>query len=163
MDADMFTYSSEEELAIGTIVTISVGKKTLPGVIMQYVGKPTYDVKPITSIVEPTALPAALVSTITWMSIYYDTPLATVLQTALPRGITKNAALAPMSPLFTHAIEQKMYSLMTNPPPSTASTKQSMGRSSCTASPVLEKHSSTSSRHARLSSVAPRSSSSCQR
>lgn len=89
MDADMFTYSSEEELAIGTVVTIPIGKKTLPGIIIQHVGKPTYDVKPITSIVESTALPAALVSAITWMSIYYDTPLATVLQTALPRGITK--------------------------------------------------------------------------
>lgn len=85
-----FTYSSSELLAEGTIVTISVGKKILPGVIMNKVTKPAYDTKPIESVVEATPLPLALRQTSIWMSDYYMTHLATVLQTVLPRGVTKN-------------------------------------------------------------------------
>lgn len=88
--ATTFTYESAETLDTGTIVTIPLGKKTLTGVVMSKVDKPEYEVKPITSIVEGKALPSPLVETIAWISEYYNTHLATTLQTALPRGLTKN-------------------------------------------------------------------------
>lgn len=85
-----FTYSSTELLAEGTIVLISVGKKIMPGVIIKKVARPSYDTKAIESVVEATPLPRALLSTSLWMSEYYITHLATVLQTILPRGVSKN-------------------------------------------------------------------------
>ena len=85
-----FTYHFDEELAIGSLVTISVGKKTLIGVVVAATKKPAYDTKPIESVIEAAPLPVALVETSRWMSDYYHTHLATVLQTVLPRGLTKN-------------------------------------------------------------------------
>ena len=87
--SDTFTYASSEELKIGQIVEIEVGKKPLVGVIIKCVAKPTYLTKEITRIVENMPLPSSLVETAIWMSEYYNTPLATVLQTVLPRGLTK--------------------------------------------------------------------------
>lgn len=84
-----YTYSSEQELTIGQLVGISIGKKTLVGVVMQAAKKPTYETKPISSIVEERPLPVPLITLSTWLSDYYASHLATVLQTILPRGIQK--------------------------------------------------------------------------
>ncbi len=87
--SDSFTYASEQVLSVGTIVVVELGSKQFPGVIISEVKKPSYDTKQIVSVVEQTPLPTALIETMHWMSQYYATPLATVLQTVLPRGILK--------------------------------------------------------------------------
>lgn len=86
--ASVFTYHSLARLPVGQLVTIPVGKQTLNGLIMREVKKPDYDTKEIASIIEPVPLPSGLVELSQWMSGYYHTPLATVLQTVLPRGLT---------------------------------------------------------------------------
>lgn len=88
-DARTFTYASDEPLGIGQLVNISVGRKNTIGVVWREVSKPTYDVKPIDNSLDIPPLPAALVHTADWMSDYYDTHLATVLQTILPSGMAK--------------------------------------------------------------------------
>jgi len=90
-----FTYSSDSPLSIGQIVTIEVGKKELVGVVMSEVKQPEYATKPISSILEPTPLPGPLVKLALWMAEYYRTPLATVLQTILPRGLEKTRRARP--------------------------------------------------------------------
>lgn len=85
-----FTYASEQPLAIGTLVVIEVGKKSLVGVVLRAVTKPTYETKLITSVLEEKPLPEQLVQLAQWLSHYYATHLATVLQTLLPRGIQKS-------------------------------------------------------------------------
>jgi len=87
---DSFTYSSVEALEIGQIVEVPIGKKILPGVVLRKASKPTYDTKSIHSLIETIPLPIQLVELSQWISEYYATPLATVLQTVLPRGVTKN-------------------------------------------------------------------------
>lgn len=89
-DSETFTYSSEIELSIGQIVLVEVGKKRITGVIMRQTKKPTYSTKAIISIIEATPLPSQLIDLSWWLSKYYVTPLATVLQTILPRGLQKN-------------------------------------------------------------------------
>jgi primosomal protein N' (replication factor Y) len=84
-----FTYSSESELSIGQIVSISIGKKTLIGVVIRHVSEPSYATKAITSVIEETPLPEPVVKLALWLSDYYVTHLATVLQTILPRGLQK--------------------------------------------------------------------------
>ncbi len=93
--SDVFTYASDQPLAIGGIVTIEVGTKTLVGIVIGEVPKPSYATKPIASIIEPDPLPAPLVATAQWIASYYATPLAVVLQTILPRGLTKKRRTLP--------------------------------------------------------------------
>ncbi|MDO4773945.1 MAG: primosomal protein N' [Candidatus Saccharibacteria bacterium] len=88
-DQTTFTYSSDEELATGAIVTVPVGTKQLTGVVMYQVAQPAYAVKPITRVLPQPPLPLPLIATAQWMSQYYATHLATVWQTVLPRGVTK--------------------------------------------------------------------------
>lgn len=104
-NADTFTYSSEEPLAIGSIVTVSVGKKSLVGVTMRQVKQPAYETKPITNKVEAAPLPEPLLETARWISQYYQTHLATVLQTVLPRGLTKKRRNTA-KPTAVHARER---------------------------------------------------------
>ena len=84
----VFTYHSETEVAPGQLVTIPVGKQTLNGLVIKEVSKPSYDTKPINEVIEETPLPQSLIDLSLWMATYYRTPLATVLQTVLPRGLT---------------------------------------------------------------------------
>lgn len=84
-----FTYASESPLLIGTLVVIEVGKKSLVGIILRAVEKPSYDTKQISQIIEGQPLPEELIKLAQWLSTYYATHLATVLQTLLPRGLQK--------------------------------------------------------------------------
>lgn len=92
----VFTYASDKQLSPGQLVIIEVGKKTLAGVVMQRVAKPEYATKPITSILEILPLPRQLIRTAEWMSTYYDTHLAVVLQAILPRGLQKKRRTRPV-------------------------------------------------------------------
>lgn len=87
--AGVFTYSSEIRLHVGQVVHIEAGTKTLLGLIMNEVPEPTFATKPIIDTVTETPLPIPLLRLSEWLSQYYRTPLATVLQTLLPRGIDK--------------------------------------------------------------------------
>lgn len=85
----VFTYASEQPLAIGQIVLIEVGKKRFVGVVMNETAEPSYATKPILEVIEERPLPTGLVTTSQWLASYYGTHLATVLQTLLPSGLTK--------------------------------------------------------------------------
>lgn len=89
--SDTFTYASEQPLVIGQLVRISVGKKLMNGLITQAVAKiPDYAVKPIDAVLENRPLPKNYIALAQWLSSYYMTPLAVVLQTLLPTGLHKN-------------------------------------------------------------------------
>lgn len=90
LGAATFTYQSPVRYEMGTIVAIPVGKQLLSGVIVREVAKPNYTTKVVESVLESPALPLPLVTTALWMADYYATPLATVLQTVLPRGLGKS-------------------------------------------------------------------------
>jgi primosomal protein N' (replication factor Y) (superfamily II helicase) len=89
----VFTYASSTKLAIGQLVTVEVGKTNYVGVVMKQVGEPDYATKQITSVLELPPVPEPLVALAGWLSSYYQTHLATVLQTLLPRGLEKNRRL----------------------------------------------------------------------
>jgi primosomal protein N' (replication factor Y) len=94
LGSDVFTYRSIVGILVGTIVTIEVGKKSMIGVVIKTVTKPTYATKDIVSIVEQQPLPAQLIELSLWLAAYYMTPLALVLQTLLPTGLQKNRRIA---------------------------------------------------------------------
>ena len=86
-DQATFTYQSESPLLVGQLVTIPVGKQLRDGLVVKEVSKPAYETKAVASVIEELPLPEALVSLAIWLAEYYRTPLATVLQTLLPRGL----------------------------------------------------------------------------
>jgi primosomal protein N' (replication factor Y) len=87
-DQATFTYESELPLRVGTLVSIPIGKSSSNGVVVKEVSKPKYDTKAVIEGIEETSLPESLVGLSLWLAEYYRTPLATVLQTVLPRGLT---------------------------------------------------------------------------
>jgi primosomal protein N' (replication factor Y) len=87
-DQAVFTYESEAPLQVGLLVTIPIGKQSSIGVVVKEVSKPAYATKPIGDAIEDLPLPESLVGLSLWLAEYYRTPLATVLQTVLPRGLT---------------------------------------------------------------------------
>lgn len=88
-DKDSYTYEYGPKLAVGSIVRVEIGKKQYDGIVMRETNKPQYAVKPIQEIIYDMPLPAELVETARWISKYYSTHLAIVLQTILPRGLSK--------------------------------------------------------------------------
>ncbi|MDK2898883.1 MAG: hypothetical protein PWQ10_70 [Patescibacteria group bacterium] len=88
-DSESFTYSSELLLSVGEIVKIEIGKRQLVGIVISKTTKPSYQTKPIISTILKKPLPYQLISLALWISEYYTTPLAIVLQTILPKGIEK--------------------------------------------------------------------------
>ena len=112
-NANVFTYSSKTPLICGSLVMVPIAKQTLLGVVIKEVAKPSYATKDITEILNIPALPIALVKTAEWMSEYYHTHLATVLQTVLPRGLTKNRRLK-QSERVTHERDRTHFLLNKN-------------------------------------------------
>lgn len=100
--ADVFTYASETPLEPGCIVRIPVGKQSLLGLIVGVVDKPHFETKPIEAAVTTKPIPASLVSLSRWMSDYYRTPLATTLQTVLPRGVDKKRRRTSVDEVTSH-------------------------------------------------------------
>lgn len=85
-----YTYHSAAPLAIGTLVRISVGKRLMNGTVIRVVKeKPKFVTKAIGEIIAPQPLPLPLIKLAEWLSAYYATHLALVLQTILPAGINK--------------------------------------------------------------------------
>jgi primosomal protein N' (replication factor Y) (superfamily II helicase) len=89
LDEPAFTYHSSEPLATGTMVRVHVGQKVVNGLVLQKVQKPSFKTKPIETVVATHPLPQPLIKLANWMSQYYATHLATVLQTLLPAGLHK--------------------------------------------------------------------------
>lgn len=87
--SDTFTYASSSKLFPGQIVQVEIGKKQVLGIIIAATSKPDYPTKEIGVVIDEPPLPHSLIATAQWMSTYYATPLATVLQTLLPRGLQK--------------------------------------------------------------------------
>ncbi len=86
---NLLTYASEQKLKPGHIVTIPLGKNSCIGIVVKNTTKPDFGTKEVLSVVYDTPLPKKLLDAILWLSDYYRCPLSTVIQAALPRGITK--------------------------------------------------------------------------
>ncbi len=86
----LLTYSSEVLLLPGQIITVQVGKKTVPAVVFQKTEKPTFDTKFVKSILDEKPLPGSLLKLHIWLSSYYASHPVTVWRTMLPSGLSKN-------------------------------------------------------------------------
>lgn len=83
------TYQSDEIISLGTIVEINIRGNVLAGVVIKKVGKPKFACKPIEKILNLPVLPQELLTLSVWISQFYTTPLPTIWQGILPRGVLK--------------------------------------------------------------------------
>lgn len=89
-DSASFTYQSENQLEIGSLVMVEIGKSRRSGVVIGKVErKPPYPTKEISRLIEKTPLPRPLVNLAAWLAKHYVTHPGTVWQTVLPRGLDK--------------------------------------------------------------------------
>ena len=88
-DSSVFTYAYSDTLRPGHIVIIEVGRKKMNGLVIRETDKPSYETKLVLSVIEQTAIPQQLINLALWLSDYYATHLAVVLQSILPSGIQK--------------------------------------------------------------------------
>ncbi len=89
----LLTYSFDQNLAPGTIVSIPLGKKTALGIIYRKTTAPidqNFIIKSINKIVHPIPLPNHLLKSLAWLSSYYLNPVAKTANLFLPLGIEKN-------------------------------------------------------------------------
>jgi primosomal protein N' (replication factor Y) len=96
-----FTYHAQDDLPMGTIVSVEVGAKKAVGVVVEVVKKPAFKTKPVLRVIEKAPLPRELIDLARWMEDYYQAPTSSVWQTILPRGLDKNRresrAIAPVA------------------------------------------------------------------
>lgn len=94
---EAFTYQSHIPLEIGTLVRIAVGRRITNGVVLEHVkDKPKFATKPIETIIAPHPLPKPLIQLSLWLSDYYASHLATVIQTVLPTGLHRQRRDLPV-------------------------------------------------------------------
>lgn len=96
LEDGILTYTFDQNLPVGTIVEIPLGKTATIGIIYRKIDHFTADFK-VKSIIRPlydTPLPAHLLKAIIWLSEYYLTPLPQVVNLFLPGTLSNRHKLA---------------------------------------------------------------------
>lgn len=107
----VLTYSSEQSLKRGQLVSVEVGNKLVGAVVMKKAEKPSFKTKSITGIIEATELPLPLLKLNAWMSEYYATHPVHVWRTMLPSGITKKRRKSAVSQMPVSSRTKQSFSL----------------------------------------------------
>jgi primosomal protein N' (replication factor Y) len=68
---------------------IEVGQKQVTGLILEVTEKPSYKTKNIIASINQQPMPTQLINLAFWLSNYYSTHLASVIQIMLPRGLQR--------------------------------------------------------------------------
>ena len=89
------TYHASQSMIAGQVVSVSVGKKQVPAVVISKTTKPEFDTKPIDNVVTEVPIPTPLLKLHTWLAAYYSSHPVAVWQTMLPSGILKKRRKAP--------------------------------------------------------------------
>src|SRR5258708_35960918 len=77
-DSTAYTYHSPNQLQVGSLVRVSVGRRLVNGVVMARIKQvPKFKTKPINQVLNNTPLPAATIKLAEWISDYYSTHLGT--------------------------------------------------------------------------------------
>jgi primosomal protein N' (replication factor Y) len=93
------TYSSDEEVAVGSVVVVPLQRQMVLGIIAKAVSKPKFTTKPFSKIVVTEPIPAELLALHEWLHQYYPSPLGMVTQLFLPASLSRQArSKTPQTP-----------------------------------------------------------------
>lgn len=78
------TYSWDSEIATGTVVRIALRSRSVLGIVMRKVSKPSFATKPIAATTGLQPMPNESLQLIEWLYSYYPAPLGTIVRQFLP-------------------------------------------------------------------------------
>ena len=89
-ETNVLTYSSNTDIAAGTLVTIPIRGKSVSGIVIKSVKKPDFTTKEITNVyIEKPIISDNMLKLAHWTGEYYLSSLPNVLTTMIPSGIIK--------------------------------------------------------------------------
>ncbi|MBR3055750.1 primosomal protein N' [Candidatus Saccharibacteria bacterium] len=86
---EALTYSSDDSLLPGSIVTVPLGRRTVPGVVVKKVAQPEFKTRAILKILYSKPLPRHLLATVRFIHEYYLAASGEAVSLVLPRGVQK--------------------------------------------------------------------------
>ncbi len=86
---EALTYDFDDALLPGQIVVVPIGKRTVPGVVIKKVARPTFKTKAILKVLYSKPLPKHLLDVVGFIHEYYLTPSGQAISLILPRGVEK--------------------------------------------------------------------------
>lgn len=88
------TYSFAAKLSIGAVVVVPLRSQSVVAAVVKEVSKPKFATKAISKQVLPQAIPAQVLSLVTWLHGYYPAPLGSLGQLILPSSLLRKRELA---------------------------------------------------------------------
>lgn len=98
------TYGSDDGLARGQVVTVPLGKSTVPAIVSSEVEKPAFLTKHVSSATVAQLLPEELLQLHDWLRSYYPAPLGFITQLFLPSSLTVKPRVRKMSSVITQRV-----------------------------------------------------------
>lgn len=86
---ETLTYNFDDSLFPGQIVTVPIGKRVVPGVIVKKVVQPDFKTKSILKVLYSKPLPSHLMDIVRFIHEYYLVPSGQAVSLVLPRGVEK--------------------------------------------------------------------------
>ena len=86
---EALTYDFGDSLLAGQIVTVPIGRRVVPGVVVKKVAQPAFKTKSILKVLYSKPLPKHLLETVRFIHKYYLVPSGTAVSLILPRGVEK--------------------------------------------------------------------------
>lgn len=81
---EALTYSADTELSAGSIVHVSLRNKTVLGIVLRKVSKPSFEAKPITSVSPYPPVPPESLQLLEWLRAYYPAPFGAIVRQFVP-------------------------------------------------------------------------------
>ncbi len=94
------TYSCDEALSIGQVVSVPLQRQVVLGVVANKVPTPQFKTKPVVKQVTSTPIPTEQLALLKWLLDYYPAPLGQTLPLFLPTSLkqaSRNAAKTPLA------------------------------------------------------------------
>ncbi len=85
------TYSSNDDLPVGSVVTVPLQRQTVVAVVLRPAKKPSFATKPIVRVVTTAAVPPQIIKLLDWLRSYYPGPFGQILALALPSSLTQQS------------------------------------------------------------------------
>ncbi len=86
---EVLTYNFDGSLAPGQIVTVPIGRRVVPGVVIKKIVQPDFKTKAINKVLYSKPLPKHLIKTIGFLHEYYLAASGQAVSLVLPRGVQK--------------------------------------------------------------------------
>ena len=97
---EALTYDYDGSLVPGQVVTVPVGRRVVPGVVVKKVVQPDFKTKSILKVLYSKPLPRHLLQTVRFIHEYYMVASGTAVSLILPRGVQKQRRKTKTEQMF---------------------------------------------------------------